>query len=62
MRDVIYLVIAGCLIGLGTKAVDWLIPAPEKRIVVCMNSDTGKGICSSLADVQAAHKLGKPAF
>lgn len=52
----------GALLALGAKAVDWLIPSPEKRIVVCMNSDTGKGLCKTLADIEEAHAKKEPAF
>lgn len=52
----------GALLGVAMKAVDWLIPSPDRRIVVCMNADTGKGICKTLADIDAAHAKKLPAF
>lgn len=55
-------VLLGACVGLGFNGVDWLIPSPEKRIVVCMNADTGKGVCKTLADIETAHRERRPAF
>lgn len=62
MSKLIAYVLLGACVGLGIKGIDWLIPSPEKRLVVCMNADTGKGICKTLADIETAHREKRPAF
>lgn len=62
MDKVIAYILLGACVGLGIKGIEWLIPSPERRIVVCMNADTGEGICKTLADIDTAHRNKRPAF
>ena len=62
LSQIVFFVCAASVIGMTLKAIDWLIPSPDRRIVVCMNSDTDKGICKTLADIEAAHAKKLPAF
>jgi len=44
-------VFIGVCAGLGMRAVEWLIPQPEARVIVCMADDTtDKAICMPLRE------------
>ena len=62
LSQVVFFVCVASVIGMTLKAIDWLIPSPDRKLIVCMNADTGKGICKTLADIEAAHAKNLPAF
>lgn len=42
----------GALIGVGVRAAEWSIPAPEMRVVVCTMSDVGHvETCANVAEL-----------
>ena len=42
----------GALMQLGIRAVEWIVPKPETRIVVCLASDLGEiEVCRSAASM-----------
>lgn len=51
------LVLVGMLIMGGIRAAEWLIPAPEERIVVCMAMDLPDHVeCRALDKLMRAKK------
>lgn len=46
-------VLLGALVMSGMRLVEWAIPRPATKILVCMVDDTGTvEVCKSLADLQ----------
>lgn len=49
---------AGVLFGAGTRAVEWVIPAPETRVIVCTVDDFDHvETCTSAAELLKKHGL-----
>lgn len=45
--------LAGAVMTVGMRAVEWLIPQPESRIFVCMASDVGEiEVCEQLEQLK----------
>ena len=52
----IKLIALGVIVMAGVRIAEWLIPAPEMKIVICLASDIGEvEICNSLADLRKKH-------
>jgi hypothetical protein len=50
--NILYVVAIGALAGLGIRAAEWAIPAPEMRVVVCAADEMYKvKECRSAADL-----------
>lgn len=51
-KALLLFVIAGMLAALGWRAIEWSIPKPETRVLVCMADETGDvEICRTLDEL-----------
>lgn len=56
IKNVLKLMAIGAIVIVGVRVAEWLIPAPEMRIIVCMGEDIKKvDTCVSLKELVAKH-------
>lgn len=46
------LLFAGIVVMLGVRAVEWAIPAPPQRILICTESSMGEPTCQTMKELQ----------
>lgn len=54
IKDVLKLMAFGAIVIIGVRAAEWIIPAPETRVIVCMAEDMDKvDTCVDLKELVA---------
>lgn len=57
LKTAAWLIFVGIVVGTGVKLIDWLVPSPDKRIVVCFAQDYGIiDECHTLAELKKGMK------
>ena len=60
-KQIAWMLVIGASLMLGIRAVEWLVPEPPSRIIVCMASDLGKRECRNLEELMQAKEKPAPA-
>lgn len=52
VKTVLQMLAVGVIVVIGMRAAEWLIPAPEMRVIICMADDVGTvEACASAAEL-----------
>jgi hypothetical protein len=56
LADALKMIALGALVMVGMRVAEWVIPAPEVMVIVCMGDEVSKiDTCQSLNDLVKKH-------